>query len=623
MTIPAPAQRSPRQPIRLWPAVAIALLVIVLRFIAPRISPDASVAGILGAVGGFAAIVLWWLFFSRAPWIDRLLALVAIAVGIVATLPLLHISLARGMMGMFFFMFAVPVTVTLGFAAWAVVGHRWPDARRRTTMVAAILLSCLFWALLRSDGVLGATAQLAWRWTPTAEQRLLAQGEAVIPVSTPAPTATPETTPVPGAEVPPAENTAAKPTAGIPADEPATSERAITRDRPATSEVEWAGFRGAARDNVIHGLTISTDWSTTPPAAIWTTPIGPGWSSFAVAGNLIYTQEQRGEDEMVSAYRLDTGAPVWRHSTPARFWDSEGGPGPRGTPALGHGRVYAMGATGVVNALDAATGRLLWTRDAEADTGATRPDWGFASSPLVFDDIVVVAASGRLAAYDAATGSVRWLGPEGGAGYSSPHLITVEGEPQIVLLRGSRTIAVSPADGSVLWEHTWSTGVSIVQPAQLPNGDVLVTVGDAMGGLGVRRVGITRDPSGGWIAHEIWTSRGLKPYFNDFVVHKGYAYGFDGSIMSCIDLTDGTRKWKGGRYGQGQAVLLADQDLLLVTAEEGDLALVQATPEKHVEVARIPGLDGKTWNHPVIVGDVLLVRNGEQMAAFKLPVARR
>jgi outer membrane protein assembly factor BamB len=663
MSVSAPRYESSRRPIRLWPGIAIAVLVIILRFVAPRIHPDAAIAGVLGTVGGLLAVIVWWLFFSRAPWADRLLAVAAMAVGIAATVPLLHVSLARGMMGMFFILFAVPLTLALGFVAWAVLARRLPDVPRRATMIASIVLACLVWTLFRSDGILRGGPQLAWRWTPTAEQRLLAQtADAPAPVppaaqqpaadSLPPAPATTWTSPVSapagasalgsaplssdravgrpgeGANAPSAPAPESDPTAAR-AEWPATSEPTIARvEWPATSEptiarVEWSGFRGGARDSVIRGLTIATDWSRTPPGEIWRKPIGPGWSSFAVQGNLIYTQEQRGEQEMVSAYRFDTGEPVWRHSDPVRFWESEGGAGPRGTPAVGHGRVYAMGATGIVNALDAATGRVVWTRNAEADTGATRPDWGFASSPLVVADLVVVAASGRLVGYDAATGAPRWLGPEGGAGYSSPHLATIEGQAQIVLLRGSRTVAVSPADGSLLWEHTWSPGVSIVQPAQLPDGDLLLTVGDAMGGLGVRRVGVTRDPSGGWIAQERWTSRGLKPYFNDYVVHDGHAYGFDGSIMSCIDLADGERKWKGGRYGQGQVVLLADQGLLLVTAEEGDLALVTASPDKHTELARIPGIEGKTWNHPVVVGDVLLVRNGEEMAAFRLPRAAR
>ena len=155
-----------------------------------------------------------------------------------------------------------------------------------------------------------------------------------------------------------------------------------------------------------------------------------------------------------------------------------------------------------------------------------------------------------------------------------------------------------------------------MQPALTADGDILISVGPGS----TRRIAVAHAP-GGWTVERRWTSIGLKPYYNDFVVHKGHAFGFDGNILACIDLEDGTRTWKGGRYGNGQLVLLPDQDVLLVLSEEGDLALVRASLEQFTELARIPAIEGKTWNHPVLVGDVLLARNGEQMAAFRLPVA--
>lgn len=607
------SRSMPHKPLRLWPGVAAAMLIVLARYVAPLVAVEATPFGIIGAVVGAALILLWWLFFSRAAWIERVGAIVVTIAAYFAIKPLLHPSIVGGLMGNMFAVYAIPAVLGPAFVAWAAATRSLSDGVRRATMVVTIVLACALWTAVRTDGVMGeGGAQLRWRWTPTAEERLLALGD-------PTPSAAASTEPEAAAPAPAEAAIPKGPSAGkiktvvasaAPAEKgPATSESVIRR-------VEWPGFRGPDRDGVVRGAQIETDWSKAPPVELWRRPIGPGWSSFAVDGDRIYTQEQRGEEELVSAYRLSNGEPVWRHRDRVRFYESNGGAGPRATPTLHNGRVYTLGATGILNALDGRTGAGVWTRNAAKDTGAPLPGWGFAGSPLVAGDVVVVATSGRLAGYDIATGNLRWVRQTGGGGYSSPHFTTIGGVPQILLLSGAGATSVAPADGTVLWSHSFQAGVAIVQPALVADG-VLISAGDMMGGVGIRRLAVSHTGPR-WTVDERWTTRGLKPYFNDYVVHKGHAYGFDGSILACIDINDGARRWKGGRYGQGQLVLLPDQDALLVLSEEGELALVRAAPDQFTELARFKAIEGKTWNHPVLVGDVLLVRNGEEMAAFRL-----
>ena len=617
------------RPLRLWPGVTLATVLVLASYLVPVVAPDAEIAemplGILAILSGLllgVALVFWWLFFSRAPWPERLAAPALIILAVFVTRLVAHESIRGAHMGMMLVLYGVPV-LALALVVWAVLTHRMPNAIRRATMVAAIAVACVPFTVIRTGGLIGSGSELHWRWTPTPEDRLLAETKAQPSAEPAPPAAAPALAPPTGAVASdepvnaPSSTPEKQPLAGADArtgSEPAMSEGEARVESPAMSErkarVEWPGFRGPNRDSVIRGLRLRTDWSASPPAEMWRQPVGPGWSSIAVSGDLLYTQEQRGEEELVSCYRVSTGEAVWQHRDRVRFYESNAGAGPRGTPTIAGDRVYAMGATGIVNALDARTGAKFWSRNAAADTGAAIPEWGFASSPLIVEDVVVLAAAGQLIGYDAATGNQRWVGQSGGAGYSSPHLATIHGVSQVLLMRGSRTISVAPADGALLWDHTAGPpSTSMLQPALTPEGDVLIAGGDAMGGTGMRRLAL-RHGADGWKVEERWHTRGLKPYFNDFVVHKGYAYGFDGSILSSIDLADGVRKWKGGRYGAGQMLLLADQDVLLITSEEGELALVSATPDKFTELARIPALNGKTWNHPVVVRDILLVRNG-------------
>jgi len=634
MRIVQAREQAPQKPLRLWPGVVIVLLQWVARFGAAILVPDFTAYAVLAGVAGGLALIVWWLFFSRAGWYERLGVLALMIAAMAATWPFLDVSISTGAMGFLFPMLAIP-GLCLAFVLWAVASRRMSVGLRRTTLVAAIVLSCGVWTLIRTGGFTGSfDNDLAWRWTATPEKRLLAQGdeyfdsaprkavdsvqgEATPPASVPATPVTPED-PAAG----PTGPTGPTGTAGKPFDATASRPLDLARGEPATAALDWPGFRGRDRDGVVRGVRINTDWSASPPIQLWRRPIGPGWSSFAVHGDFLYTQEQRGDDEIVAAYRVSTGVPVWKHRDAARFWESNGGAGPRATPTFSGGRLYAFGATGILNALDAADGRVVWSRNVGADSHTKVPDWGFASSPLLAGDLVIVAAAGKLVAYEAATGDLRWSGPEGGAGYSSPHLLTLHDVPQILLLDAHGATSVAAADGARLWElAVTSSAMSapIIQPALTQDGDVLVGDGQASG---TYRIAVSQG-AGGWTVAERWKSNALKPFFNDFVVHKGHAFGFDGSILACIDLADGKRKWKGGRYGNGQLILLADQDLLLVVSEEGELALVAAASDKFTQLARIPAIEGKTWNHPVLAGDILLVRNGEEMAAFRLSLSGR
>lgn len=594
MSISQPGEAAPQKLLRVWPGIAAVVLLLLSRFGIKAVIPgiDGFGKAMMASFAFTLLLIIWWAFFSRARWRERLTALGLIALALAGTWLLRHESMWLGWL----FAYVIPF-LSLAFVTWAVVTRRMSDRVRHATMVATIVIACGAWLLVRQDGINGDhQATFGWRWAASPEERLLAQtsNEIAAPAA-PAPAASVAATP------------AASPTASA---APEASKSPVTQ--PVETRAAWPGFRGPKRDGVVRGVKIDTDWSGKPPAQLWRRPVGPGWSSFAVNGDLVYTQEQRGENEIVSCYKASTGQPVWTHQDAARFFEANAGAGPRGTPTLSNGRVYTFGATGILNALDANNGAVAWSRNVAKETNTEIPFWGFSSSPLVIGDMVVVAASGQLVAYDAATGNRRWLGPARGGSYSSPHLVTIDGVAQVLLVSGAGVTSVSASDGKQLWEDKWSSNF-MVQPAMTAEGDIVVTSQEN----GARRIGVSHNASG-WNVTERWTSNSLKPYFNDFVIHKGYAFGFDGRILACIDLKNGERKWKGGRYGNGQLVLLPDQDLLLVLSEDGELALVGATPDQFTERAKIAAIQGKTWNHPVLVGDLLLVRNAEEMAAFRL-----
>jgi outer membrane protein assembly factor BamB len=386
---------------------------------------------------------------------------------------------------------------------------------------------------------------------------------------------------------------------------------------------DYPQFLGPRRNAILDHPPLARDWKTQPPQCLWLRAVGPGWSGFAVAGRHAITQEQRGEQEAVICYDLLSGAPLWSYSYPAHFQSALAGEGPRATPTVSSNRVFTLGATGILSCLDLETGKLYWSQNLGADNDAQPNEWGMSCSPLVMDDLVVVSAGGRnnrsLVAYGAATGDFVWGGGSEGAGYSSPFLTTLAGVPQIVIFNSGGVSAHDPATGTSLWYYHWPGGHPHVStPIVLPDDCLLVSSGY---GTGSEVLKIQRDAAGTLSASRTWKSTRLKAKFTDLIYRDGFIYGLDDGTMACLDAATGEQKWKDGRYGHGQEILVGN--LLLVGAESGEVILLDPTPQSSRELTRFSALKGKTWNPPALAGPYLLVRNDKEAACYRLPLARQ
>ncbi len=432
---------------------------------------------------------------------------------------------------------------------------------------------------------------------------------------------------------PPADTMLAKPTA-----------KAVQIDLKTTTPADFPQFLGPSRDGVLPNVRLQRDWSKHPPKKIWRQPIGAGHSAFAAVNGFAVTMEQRGNEEMVSCYEIATGELRWWHSIKARHHSTMGDTGPRATPTIHEGRVYALGATGVLRCLNGDTGDLIWSNDlldqfgvASAEKDMKAIAWGRANSPLVVDDVVVVPAGGpqggpyvSLVAYDQRTGEEVWRGGDQQASYSSPSLITIGGVRQIVIVNEATvsghffdqaSSGGSHAVGEKLWRFEWpgssNTGANVSQTHVLAGDKIFASKGYGEGAA-VFQLSVQ---DGQFSATEDWHKHAiLKTKFTNVVMHEGHAYGLSDGILECADVSTGKRKWKKrGRFGHGQVLLVGD--LLLVLGEEGELTLLDISPDGAEELGQIQAIDGKSWNNLCLHGDQLLVRNGKEAACYQLAIA--
>ena len=387
---------------------------------------------------------------------------------------------------------------------------------------------------------------------------------------------------------------------------------------------DWPGYRGASRNGIVDEQFIRTDWNTDPPELIWKHPVGAGWGSFCIVGNRAFTQEQRGDVEVVVCYDALTGNQLWVSEDVVRFEETLGGVGPRATPTFDQGFLYTVGGTGVLHCFEAATGISVWSHDLLEEQNQNNLQWGMAGSPLIWENLVIVnqglavdpseLGHRSIIAFDKRTGEQVWSGGTRKSSYSSPQLAELQGAPQILVFHAKGLESFAPADGQSLWFFPWTNqaGVNAAQPIVINDSSIFIGSGY---GVGSARLLIEKSGED-WTVKESWTSNSPKLKFNSAVMHDGFVYGLDEGILTCLNLENGKRMWKKGRYGYGQMLLAGS--MLLILAEDGSVELVKADPDEYFQVAKIQAISGQTWNHPALAHGKLFVRNSEMAACYNI-----
>jgi outer membrane protein assembly factor BamB len=401
----------------------------------------------------------------------------------------------------------------------------------------------------------------------------------------------------------------------------------LTNVPSAASYPYWTDFRGPNRDGHYAEKPILTNWPAGGLRMLWRQPIGGGYASFVIAEGRAFTIEQRREREAVTAYDGTTGRELWAHTYPAQFSESMGGEGPRATPTYHDGRIYSLGAEGEFVCLDAASGRVHWRKDLLVETHASNLYFALSASPLIVDDKVIVLSggvqksigartNGTVVAYDRLSGREIWAAFAGSAAYTSPMLVNLAGQRQVLALVEAGMIGLNPDNGELLWESPWRVQYNnaIAQPLIVSSNGFVISAGY---GTGAALIEVSKMDSK-FTARQVWKNQNLKTKFNSAVFLDGYIYGLDEGILTCIDAATGRRQWKDGRYGYGQLLLASGH--LIVLSGEGELILVRADPKQLEEVTRFQAIKGKSWNHPAIADGKIFVRNAVEMACFAIDV---
>jgi len=392
------------------------------------------------------------------------------------------------------------------------------------------------------------------------------------------------------------------------------------RSEDAAGGHDWPQFRGQQRNGISTETDLLARWPEAGPRELWRRTIGEGYSGIAVVGDRFYTLYADGEGdaarEYAAAFDTAKGQELWRTAVGAKL-ETEFGNGPRATPTVGDDSVYVLGSMGRLAALGRGDGTVRWQLELEETFGSERPHWGFATSPLVDGDLLVVEGGGTegksYAGLDKATGAVRWTvgDAKGGPGYNSAIPVMMNGQRRFVYVASGQIRCIDP-EGGVVWNHPWPAGETHAVPVFIAP-DLIFASGAQ--GVGAKLLRVHEDGDEVRV-EEVWSTDVMKNHFNASVVYDGVIYGFDNATLKAIALDTGAALWAKRGLGKG-SLILADGNLL-VLSDRGKLLLVEASEKAYVEKGHVQALSGRSWTAPTLSAGHLYLRNHTEMVAYDL-----
>ena len=402
---------------------------------------------------------------------------------------------------------------------------------------------------------------------------------------------------------------------------------------PATAPAgeDWPQWRGPNRDGISRETGLLQTWPEGgPPLAFRADGLGVGYSTVVVADGRIHTLGMLSGREWVISLDARSGARLWATPHAEAYRDGRGD-GPRGAPTVLGGRVHALGASGQLSALDAASGQVLWTANLLDRFGGRNISWGISESPLVLDGRVLVSPGSRrvgFAAFDSETGELLW-GSEGDeAGYASPIPVDLPGAPHVVFFSGERAAGIRSEDGALLWSYRRASNrtANIATPILVSrDADRARLFLSSDYGTGGALLELRSDGAGGVVAEERYFNRNMRAHHATPILHEGVLYGFSGSILSALDIETGALFWRDRAIRKG-SLAFAD-NRLYIFSERGEVALVEPSRTGYEERGRFrfPESDRSrrdTWSHPVVANGLLYLRDQEVLLAYDISASQ-